>query len=374
LFHVEHMPKIIEHVSVRIPVDIEPRKVQRLGYSSLGVSLPKDWAKSSGVEPGMTILLVREDDGTLRIRTGATAAPPAAAEECVLDADTCTRPAALRRLLVGSYVVGRNSIRVKSRTGLSAEHIREIQEATKSLTGLTIVNQGAKFVLLENFAEPTRFPIDGLLRRLHYLTARMGHLSLQPLRGRGGHEVAEVHRLEDEADRLYWLVTRQLLLAARDRAVAAKIGVTEPRHLLGDRVAAIVLETVADLWDEVARGAESLVHAGFRPSSGFAETATKLDESLSRLGEATMTAFFATSLSDANAALDLVPSVSDHVDALRAQAPSQKCDRGLDACTSCLLVSEVVRPIGQVVRQYAAVAQVTMNRALEREPPAFGLG
>ena len=354
-------------------METEPRKVQRFGYSSLGVSLPKDWAKGAGVEPGSTILIVKEDDGTLRIRAGESPTPPAK-DECALDADTCSRPGALRRLLVGSYVVGRNSIRVKSRTGLSPEHLREVQEATRSLTGLTIVNQGPKFVLIENFAEPTRFPIDGLLRRLHYLTTRMGHMSLQPLRGHGGHEVAEVHRLEDEADRLYWLATRQLLLAARDRTVAARIGVTEPRHLLGDRVVAITLETVADLWGEVAHGVEALEQMGFRPTAPFAEIAGKLDTSMASLSEATLTAFFSTSLSDANASLDLGPSVSAQVDALRVQAPSQHCDRGIDVCASCLLVGEVVRPIGQVVRQYATIAQLTMNRALEADRETFGFG
>jgi len=354
-------------------METEPRKVQRLGYSSLGISLPKDWAKTAGIEPGTTVVIVKEDDGTLRIRTGEPVSAAAATSECVIDADTCSRPGTLRRLLVGSYVVGRSAIRVKSRSGLTPEHVREVQDAARSLTGLTIVNQGQKFVLLANFAEPTRFPIDGLLRRLQYLTARMAQLSLQPLRGKGGHEVGEVHRLEDEADRLYWLVTRQLLLAARDRSVAAKIGVTEPRHLLGDRVVAIALETIADLWDEVARGMESLDKAGFRPSSQFSETAAKLDASIGTLGEATMTAFFSTGLSAANTALDMVPSVSAQVDALRALAPSQKCERGLDVCTSCLLVGEVVRPIGQVLRQYVTIAQLTMNRALEVEPAAFGL-
>ncbi len=359
------------YVFVRI-METESRKVQRLGYSSLGVSLPKDWAKAAGIEPGSTITLVKEDDGTLRIRVGE-AVPTVVGGECAIDADTCG-PGALRRLLVGSYVVGRSSIRVKSRTGLSPDHVKEIQEAARSLTGLTVVSQGPKFVLLENFAEPTRFPIDGLLRRLQYLTARMGHLSLQPLRGRGVHEIGEVHRLEDEADRLYWLVTRQLLLAARDRTVAAKIGITEPRHLLGDRVAAIALETIADLWDEVARGVESLTKSGLRPSPGFADTVEKLEGSMASLEEATMTAFFANSLAGANTALDLAPSVSAQVDALRTLAPAQKCERGLDVCATCMLVGEVVRPVGQAIRQFETIAQVTMNRALETEAASFSLG
>ena len=29
----------------------------------MGVSLPKDWAKAAGIEPGATVLVVKEDDG-----------------------------------------------------------------------------------------------------------------------------------------------------------------------------------------------------------------------------------------------------------------------------------------------------------------------
>ena len=169
-------------------------------------------------------------------------------------------------------------------------------------------------------------------------------------------------------------MTRQLLLAARDRTVAAKIGLTEPRHMLGDRVVAIAMETVADLWDEVARGVESLEGSGFKPSAAFSEIVQGVDTSLAALAESTMTSFFSASLGEANAALDLAPSVGAQVDALRVQAPSQKASRGLDVCTSCLLVLEVVRPIGQIVRQYASIAQLTMNRAMAAESPSFSLG
>src|SRR3990172_6589750 len=109
-------------------METESRKVQRLGYSSLGVSLPKDWAKGLGVEPGTTVVLVREDDGSLRIRAGDAKPAALTTTECVLDADACSRPGTLRRLLVGAYVVGRNSIRVRSRSGLSPEHVREVHD------------------------------------------------------------------------------------------------------------------------------------------------------------------------------------------------------------------------------------------------------
>ncbi len=36
---------------------------------------------------------------------------------------------------------------------------------------------------------------------------------------------AEVTHMEEESDRIYWLIVRQLLLAIRDRAAGSKMGI-----------------------------------------------------------------------------------------------------------------------------------------------------
>src|SRR5207247_1516980 len=155
------------------------------------------------------------------------------AAEATIDANEWSGPEALTRMITGNYIVGCNTIRVRSRDELSPSQLQEIHEAVRGLTGLTIVNQGPKFVTIENFVEPTRFPIDGLLRRLHYLTSRMEKLALGVIAGEVKGNIEEVARMELEVDRLYWLVVRQLLLAAQTRPICGRIGVTEPRHLPG---------------------------------------------------------------------------------------------------------------------------------------------
>src|SRR5438034_712733 len=246
-------------------MELESRKVQKLGYSSLGVSLPKAWAESNGILPGSVVNLSIEDDGTLRVRVGPFEEYPTAAE-ATIDADDWTGAETLTRLITGDYIVGCNTIKVRSRDELSPAQLQEIHEAVRGLTGLTIVNQGPRFVTIENFVEPTRFPIDGLLRRLHYLTSRMEKLALGVLAGEAVGRIEEVARMEVEVDRLYWLVVRQLLLAAQNRTVAAKIGVTEPRHLLGNRVASVTLENIGDLWEELATEIGPLLRSGGRSS------------------------------------------------------------------------------------------------------------
>src|SRR5213594_1254068 len=265
-------------------MELETRKVQKLGYSSLGVSLPKDWASSNGIRPGALVSLAIEDDGSLRVRVGPLEEYPVAAE-ATIDADEWSGPEALTRMITGNYIVGCNTIRLRSREELSPSQLQKIHEAVRGLTSLTIVNQGPKFVTIENFVETTRFPIDGLLRRLHYLTSRMEKLALGVLAGEAVGRIEEVARMEVEVDRLYWLVVRQLLLAAQNRSVAAKIGVTEPRHLLGDRLAAATLENVGDLWEEMAAEISPAMRPTRRIPREFAKTIGNLKGKLEEVIE-----------------------------------------------------------------------------------------
>src|SRR5438552_18003576 len=113
-------------------------------------------------------------------------------------------------MITGNYIVGCNTIRVRSRDELSPSQLQEIHEAVRGLTGLTIVNQGPRFVTIENFVEPTRFPIDGLLRRLHYLTSRMEKLALGVLAAEAVGRIADVALRELEGGRGHGLRVRQL--------------------------------------------------------------------------------------------------------------------------------------------------------------------
>lgn len=347
-------------------MELETRKVQKLGYSSLGVSLPKGWAESNGIRPGALVSLSIEDDGSLRVRVGPFEQYPFASE-ATIDADEWSEPEALTRMITGNYIVGCNTIRVRTREELSPSQLQEIHEAVRGLTGLTIVNQGPKFVTIENFVEPTRFPIDGLLRRLHYLTSRMEKLALGVLAGEAAGNIDEVGRMEVEVDRLYWLVVRQLLLAAQNRAVAARIGVTEPRHLLGNRVVAVTLENVGDLWEEIAMGTSHLLKPTRRIPKEFSKTVAETKQKLEEAVELTMAAFFANDLKKANEALDrqerLVREIRSYMPSGFSVRANQKRPVVSDG-----LFQLVLRPIEHVTKYYGTIAQITINRALESTP------
>lgn len=347
-------------------MEVETRKVQKLGYSSVGISLPKGWAVEAGLKPGSIVTIAVEDDGALRVRPGPLEEAPAILEGQI-DADEWVGREALTRVITGNYIVGCNTIRIRARDELTASQLQEIHDAVRGLTGLTIVNQGPKFVTIENFAEPTRFPLDGLLRRLHYLTSRMEKFTLGMLMGEVQGSPEEVVRMEGEVDRLYWLVVRQLLLAAKDRGVAGKIGETEPRHIVGDRVVAVMLENIGDLWEEMAQGIEPIVREK-RAIKEFAEGLGPIRDLVERQVEMTMTGFFAMDLGKANDALEVYQRLEKELRQLSVAIPAFRGTRKGDFCPTCTKLRSVLRPVEHIAKYYSTIAQLTINRALEMAP------
>src|SRR2546428_14104909 len=64
----------------------------------------------------------------------------------------------------------------------------------------------------------------------------------------------EVLHIEEEADRIYWMIIRQLLLAVLDRRVAKEGGIDGLMHVVGNRGIAKSLVQVGDLASHIAQG------------------------------------------------------------------------------------------------------------------------
>jgi len=341
-------------------MEYEVRKVQRLGYSSLGISLPKDWTKAAGLSPGSVVSLLRETDGSLKLVVGVerrAAEPP-----CEIEVDASSEQEDLLRQITGAYIAGRGTLRVKSKGELTPQQLREVHEAVHGLSGLTIVAQGPRFIQIENFAEPSRFPIEGLLRRLHYLTTRMGRLAFEYLDRSLSATPEEMLKLEEEVDRIYWLLSRQLLIAATNRSVATRIGVNNTNEVVSHRLVAMALENIGDMWLEMSEAALAL---GSRAARDFPDRLAPVRADLERQAEATMTGFFSANTKLANEALDLEPAVVEEVRRLYMELPSGGPAKSIQGCSSCLARRAVLRPLGQVAKYYASVAHLTINRSLE---------
>jgi len=232
----------------------ELRKVQRVGYSTLTVSIPKRFAREMSLSEGDSILFREDADGTLRLIPAAKASK---SSKATIKADLIENGETLTKLIVGSYALGYDTIEVSSKEPLSKARADMVIETVKRLRGLEVVESDARHVIAQSFIDPTKFPVDSLIKRLQILVAKSLDDVMEALDFTKAGNLNEVKRVQDEVDELYWLIVRQLLVALNRRELSADIGIESPLHASGDRVCAKTLDemgsVILDIAEELLR-------------------------------------------------------------------------------------------------------------------------
>lgn len=223
---------------------MEPRKIQKVGYSTLSVSIPMNWAKKTGIKKGDVVFLSEENDGALRI----TPEPTKTEDQSiyVVNVDNCDNTKVLARVIVGNYVLGRNLIKVESERRLMREQIESIREVTQKLLGIGIIEESDKHLLLQCSIDPKNFPLDTVVRRLYVITSIMFKESMDALIDRDMELAKDAIAREHEADTIFWLLTRLLASAQQSRVVSEAIGIVEPMEIVENNLIAWYLEMIGD--------------------------------------------------------------------------------------------------------------------------------
>ena len=93
---------------------MDSRKVQKIGYSTLSISLPSNWVKEVGLERGDTVFLESQEDGSLKLFPSSPIKPDEGAEKWICDSTLCDEPKMLERIIVGNYILGRDLLSISS--------------------------------------------------------------------------------------------------------------------------------------------------------------------------------------------------------------------------------------------------------------------
>jgi phosphate uptake regulator len=347
----------------------EVRKVQQVGYSTLVVSLPREWVKEVGLKQGDSVSITREEDGTLRVVPG-TVPEETRALRCVIDAEKCREKRLLTRVITGLYIIGYDTIHVTARHELSQEHIEEVRQTAQRLTGISIVEQTLRSATLQSFVDPTRFPVYGLLRRLHVITSSIRDGAVRALQEKRPELAVSAMQMEDEVDRIYWLVVRQLLSAARVPGVMKKIGVETPLHLVGNRTVAKALENIGDYSEDLARAVHELLEAKIELEADLSEGIANLFTLVRRIQDQAIQALTTLDLRLANETLELVKQAEElefklREDLMRWQMRPSKKGMPLPQATSATEVRLMLWSLGEIAQNCSIVAEITINRSVE---------
>src|SRR3989440_1690259 len=342
---------------------MEARKVQKVGYSTLIVSLPKDWVEEVGLKQGDIVSFRRESDGGITVYPGLT--KERESFRYIIDADLCDSPNLLTRIITANYLTGHDTIQIVSKKELSSRHLEEVRGVSRRLTGLGIVEQNLKSVTLQSFVDPTKFPIYGLMRRLQIILSSMLEQAVKSVVEGRVALADEVLHMEEEADRIYWMIIRQLLLAVLDRRVGEEGGVDGAMHVVGERGIAKRLEKMGGLASHHPQEGVRVEGGTKRVEPELTKGLLELSDKVRSLIEDSFNALMKGDLKKSNECIERVAACDALERSLRADGM-----RSGEEVNLAVGLRAIIWDVGQMARDAESIAEVGINRNLEK-PSSF---
>jgi phosphate uptake regulator len=229
---------------------METRKVQRLGPSTLAMTLPAEWASEHDVEKGDEVSLRMGGKGTLTVMPESFQQEESEAIIHVenLDAD------AVERAIVAQYVLGRRIIHVEAPEDqtLESAHINAVYNAETQLMGLGVIEETPNCITIRCSVDPEDFTLNNLLERLESTGSTMRNEGIKAL-AHGNPDLAQrALNRERQANKIFVLLLRLIFTAYQNPNLARAVGLGDGFPLIGYRSIAKNLELTADNAEDIA--------------------------------------------------------------------------------------------------------------------------
>jgi len=198
-----------------------------------------------------------------------------------------------------------------------------------------------------------------LIRRLHIVISSMQEAAVKALVEKRPDLANEVSHMESEADRIYWLVVRQLLLAIRDRSVGAKIGIESPTHVAGNRIVVKTLEEMADSAENIAK--EVVTMKGTNGASeSILEGISKFSVMVQSVSDKVMKALLTLDVKLANDA------IANSEAAIREQRKlTERILTSVKDVSIAVSLRTIVWNLAEIAKFAKIIGEIAINRTLE---------
>lgn len=332
----------------------ELRRVQKVGKFTLTVSIPSEYAKRMNLSAKDSLLLREDADGTLRIIPTAKAKQETKA---VLRQDQAGNDEMLAKLIVGAYALGYDTVEVAGKEALESATVDRVRDTVRRLRGMEVVESDAKRIVAQSFIDPTKFPVDALIKRLQILVSRSLEYVSKSIDLRQTGSLDEVARVQEEIDELYWLILRQLLVALSRRELAAAIGIESPLHASGDRVSAKTLDEIGGIILDIAEELVRLRRLGKRMEPRVAIGVGRLAAKAKEAFNTTVESFLTPDIKLIGASLALVEETLQ----LEREVTHDMLESGESGYARVL-----VSYFGQVARYCNIIVEISSHRLLRK--------
>jgi len=217
------------------------RRVQLSGGSTLIVSLPKEWVESVKLKKLDEVLLIPQHDNTLVIVPKKQQLDEGIVQ--VKDGETAAR---IFREYVSWYLAGYELIKFRLQN-VKPVIIQEVKEMIRRyLIGVEIVEESSVEISTQVLPTHTNMPLKKALERMGSLTSSMQKEAVVALEDGDVELAGSIVERDDEVDRFYHFIVRQLNIALSNHVILNTIEPPTKQSCLGYMLAAKSIERSAD--------------------------------------------------------------------------------------------------------------------------------
>ena len=200
---------------------MELRRLQKTKGGSYLLTLPKTWVEKLKLDEKSVLSVEEIEQGCLLIRP------------YVIEKEVEVKPLVIpvevhvniERGIRSAYLVGAELIKVESNTRLSQNVRDKVLSTIQRLIGLEIVEETSNSMTIQSLLQLSAIPVKATLRRAHAIVYNMHRDVIVALEELDRELAQAIIRRDDEVDKLYFLMVRQLRAASQDPLLANKLGV-----------------------------------------------------------------------------------------------------------------------------------------------------
>jgi phosphate uptake regulator len=222
---------------------MEIRRVQVTGGASFVVTLPKEWAEGQKIKKNDPVGMTVQPDGTLLVTKNTTDEILQQIKE--IDCSTIADPAFLFRLLIGTYIMGFNMIRLSSKQGFPPFVRSVVRDFTQMTIGQEVVEETETLIAIKDLLNPAEMPLDNTIKRMFVIVKNMHKDAITALDTHNMTLAEDVIKRDIDADRLNWLIARQTNMIMLHASLSRKMGIS-PDLAMHYYILSRIIERVGD--------------------------------------------------------------------------------------------------------------------------------
>lgn len=229
------------------------RRIQVVGGSTYTVSLPKNWVLFNRLKKGDIVIIEELGDNTLLLRLPEpepiTLGRIKKAQLNLAQGEEL----GLERMLVALYSAGYDEIKITQSPIISERLRSKLRSALGKLSGMEVVEDAADYIVVQNILDESKLSISKTLDRMELLVRSMLRDLERYSKVEDKELLASIISRDDELDKFYFLLSRQLTLILLGRTSYARAGIEGSAHVLPLKTYGKALEESGDTLVSISR-------------------------------------------------------------------------------------------------------------------------